>query len=148
MSIRRLRPGDRETYLAFARDFYHSPAVLAPVPDEYLARAFDELTRSDAYLAGYLAEIDGAPAGYALVPKIYAQESGGMVCWIDELYVAPAYRGRGLGQALLARVEADHPEARAFRLEVEPENGRAAALYRRLGYRPLGYQSYRKEREP
>ena len=48
--MRRIRPEDREIYLKMAHDFYHSDAVLHPVPDENLTASFDEMMRSDAYL--------------------------------------------------------------------------------------------------
>ena len=49
--IRRITAADREIYLQMAHDFYHSEAVLHPVPDEYLARSFDEMMRSEALKA-------------------------------------------------------------------------------------------------
>ena len=39
--IRKIQESDRAVYLRMAHDFYHSPAVMHPVPDSYLARGFD-----------------------------------------------------------------------------------------------------------
>lgn len=57
--------------------------------------------------------------------------------FVDELFVAPAARGRGVGTAFLAAVARDRPfGAVAVALDVSPANGRARRLYDRLGFRP------------
>jgi len=66
-------------------------------------------------------------------------ELGGEVCNIDELFVAPQYRGRGLATALFGSLtEGDPslwPTKPALALEVSLQNERARALYERLGFR-------------
>ena len=86
-----------------------------------------------------------APAGYALLQKTYSRAAGGMCIWIDEIYLRPAFRGRGLAKELFAYAEG--LKAKRLRLEVEPENGRAVALYTKLGYRFLDYRSMVKDFE-
>ena len=137
--IRPITPADRENYLRMAHDFYHSEAVLHPVPDAYFVRAFDEMMRSDAYLSGLVFEIDGKTAGYALLAKTYSQEAGGPAVWIDELYVEPAFRSQGIGKAFFAELQRIAPAAR-YRLEIEPDNLRAERLYKSMGFDVLGYK--------
>ena len=36
--IHRLTENDRDVYIEMAREFYHSDAVLHPIPDEYFVR--------------------------------------------------------------------------------------------------------------
>lgn len=139
--IRRITAADRAAYIEMAREFYQSPAVLAPVPDAYFGRTFDELMRSSGYAQAYIFEIDGETAGYALLAKTYSQEAGGLAVWVEELYLRPEHRGRGVGSEFLEFVRKDVPAAR-YRLETEPENESAARLYERHGYSPLGYVSY------
>ena len=125
-------------------DFYHSEAVLHPVPDEYLERSFDEMMRSEQYLTGLIFEYEGRTAGYALLNRSWSQEAGGMAVWIEEIYVLDEYRNRGLGRELFASLEKFAPAAR-YRLEIEPDNDRAKALYARMGFEPMGYLSMVKE---
>lgn len=147
MRLKRCRTQDREAYLRMAHDFYHSPAVLHPVPDGYLEAAFDEMIRSDVYADGFLLEGDGGERmGYVLTAKSFSQECGGQCVWVEELYVLPPYQGRGLGTQVFRLLEEYYPHCRRFRLEVEPENEGAARLYRRLGYQALGYDQYVKDR--
>ena len=69
----------------------------------------------------WLAEVDGAPAGYARFTAT----------WLDDLYVAPAYAGQGLGSALLDVVKAQRPEG--FCLWVFEMNTPARDFYARRG---------------
>ena len=136
--IRRIQESDRADYLRMAHDFYHSPAVMHPVPDSYLVRGFDEMMRSGDYMQGFIFEADGRTAGYALLCRTYSQEAGGAAVWIDEVYICPEYRGRGLGHELFRNLKTLLPAAR-YRLEIEPDNLRAEKLYRSLGFDALPY---------
>ena len=86
-------------------------------------------------------EVDGEAAGYAILSRSFSPESGSPIYWIEELYIRKAYRGHGLGTKFFSSVRKEFPSAR-LRLEVEPENTGAVALYKRLGFTPLEYVSY------
>lgn len=141
--IRKITVSDRETFLAFAKAFYASDAVLHPVPQAYHEATFDEMMRSEDYAIGYIFELDNKPVGYALLAKTFSQEAGGFVLWIEELYILPEYRSRGLGRAFLNMLREDPgPGVKRLRLEVEAENRRARRLYEALGFSPLEYLQY------
>ena len=142
--IRKITPADRDIYLAMAWEFYHSEAVLHAVPDENYVRTFDEMMRSDAYMIGLIFEWEEQVAGYALLCKTYSQEAGGMAVWIDELYLRPEFRNRGMGKAFFAELENLVPAAR-YRLETEPDNLRAEKLYKSMGFEELGYKQLVKD---
>ena len=144
--IRELKQADRELYLKMAHDFYHSPAVLHPVPDSYFERTFEECINGGTYVRAFILEYEGQPAGYGLIAKTFSQEAGGYVYWLEELYILEEFRSKGLGSEFFAYVE-EHKEEGVlrFRLEVEEDNTRAAALYERLGYKPLNYKQMMKE---
>jgi ribosomal protein S18 acetylase RimI-like enzyme len=101
-----------------------------------LARLREEPHRGRAVVC----EVDGYPAGYALLISFWSNELGGEVCTIDELYVAPEYRGRGLATELFTMLTGSEQslwptQPAALALEVSPQNERARALYERLGFR-------------
>lgn len=138
--VREFTPQDKELYMEMASEFYHSPAVLHPVPDAYFERTADEALASDAYAQIYMLEYEGRPAGYGLTAKTFSQEAGGYVIWLEELYIRPDYRSRGLGSEFFSYVENKYEgKAARFRLEVEEDNVRAVSLYKRLGYKTLDY---------
>ena len=72
--------------------------------------------------------------------KTWSQEAGGLVVWLDELYIAPAFQGHGLGSAFLRAAAGPLPQRRRLPLEVTPCNQGARNLYSRMGYAPLGYE--------
>lgn len=139
LSIRRFTGADRALYLDMAEAFYHSPAVLKPIPRAYMERTFEEMMRSDVYVDGFLLEYGGEAAGYMLIAKTFSQEPGGLAIWVEELSILEPFQGKGLGGEALKWVKARYPDCRRIRLEVERDNERAIRLYERLGYEELKY---------
>ena len=103
--IRKISLQDRSIFLTMSEEFYASPAVEHAVPHDFHVRAFDEMMRSDDYIEGFLLMDDTVPAGYALLQKTYSREAGGLTIWIDEIYLRPAFRGKGLAKAFFAFAE-------------------------------------------
>ena len=144
--IRPIASADRQDYLEMCREFYSGDAVLHPVPEQYFQRTFDTLMESDTYAKAYILEEDGRRVGYALLAKTFSQEAGGPVVWVEELYIRPTYQGKGYGTGFFRFLEQElSGQVSRLRLEYEPDNLRGAALYRRLGFTPLGYGQMVKE---
>lgn len=136
--IRRIDPNDRNLFVTLSKEFYSTDAVSHTIPHEYHEKSFDELMRSGEYIECFIFEQDGETAGYALIAKTFSPEAGGVVVWIEELYVRESFRCKGLGKAFFKYMEENYPAAR-YRLEIEPENLRAKKLYSSLGYKELPY---------
>ena len=143
VSIRKIDKNDKTLFMDFVNVFYNSDAVIAPVPDEYHEKAFDELLRGETYQEGYILEYGGQPSGYALLSKTFSQEAGGMVVWLEELFVTQEFRGKGIGSTFFDYMCENIPAVR-YRLEVEPDNKRAIALYERKGFEILPYMQMKK----
>jgi len=97
-------------------------------------RAYDFLA-SDAFWV-VLAHVGGEPAGLAHACRIPKVDERTGFLYVDEVYVAPAHRRKGVGVALLRRVKQLSEELglAGVRLLVRPENDAARALYRRAGF--------------
>src|ERR1700738_928526 len=48
--------------------------------------------------------VDGNPVGVAYASRLLSLEHGGFSGWLEELYVLPEWRGRGIGSCLIAEV--------------------------------------------
>jgi GNAT superfamily N-acetyltransferase len=86
-----------------------------------------------------LAISEEQPIGIAYAAAHLSAEHGGTVGWLEELYVAPEWRGRGAGAALLEKVTKRAQELgwRGIELEVVAGHERAVPLYTRHGFLPL-----------
>ena len=136
--FRRIKETDRELYYHYADIFYHTDAVNAPVPFENYVRTFDEMMRSDAYVRGYIFEDDGETCGFALLSRTFSQEAGGMSVTIEEIYIDPEHRNKGLATELFAYLKRQEHIMR-LRIEVEDYNLGARRLYERMGFELLPY---------
>ncbi len=145
MTLEKLTQENQGALIALMREFYHSPAVLAPVPDAHFEATCAEILSGSPFAAAFLVREADENAGYAQFSFTYSNEAGGMVVWIEELYIRPAFQNRGLGRACLEQIRARYPRAARFRLEVEPENEAARRLYARLGYVSLPYAQMIRE---
>ena len=140
LTFRPITAADETDFYTMAEEFYHSDAVLHPIPAEYHRRAFAEMMRSGQYLSGYIFTDGDNTAGFAVTNRMMQHEAGGVMVWVEDLYIRPAYRGQGLGSRFLAWLEEQlRGDAVMLRLETEPENERAQELYYRLGYENLIY---------
>jgi ribosomal protein S18 acetylase RimI-like enzyme len=88
----------------------------------------------------WLAHGDHGPLGYVVLTFGYSLEHHGVVAFVDELFVAADWRGRGLGTIGLALAEAECRASgvRTLQLEVERDNVAAQELYRRSGFNDHG----------
>lgn len=146
--IRKMTESDRDLYIEMAEEFYHSDAVLHPIPRAHFEKTAEEALKSGTYAEIYLLEYEGEPAGYGLTARTFSQEAGGQVLWIEELYIREAFRSRGLGREFFAYLEEKNKgEIARLRLEVEADNIRAISLYERLGYEVLDYVQMIKDFE-
>jgi GNAT superfamily N-acetyltransferase len=107
-----------------------------PIARADLAFAADGILRVPERGFVLLALHDGSAVGVACTSYSWTVERGGMVAWLDELYVVPAMRAHGIGNEMLARViaTAGAEGCRTVELEVETSHARAEHLYRRHGF--------------
>jgi GNAT superfamily N-acetyltransferase len=82
--------------------------------------------------------------GYCILINYWSNEYGGMIVFIDELFVVPEYRNNGIASALIKRlIQSPVNDAIALQLEVTPRNISAARLYSRLGFLPIKNKHFR-----
>ncbi|RRN78891.1 MULTISPECIES: GNAT family N-acetyltransferase [Pseudoxanthomonas] len=86
-----------------------------------------------------IAECDGQAAGFALFFVSFSTFLCKPGLYLEDLYVRPEFRGRGIGHRLMAHLAALAVERGYGRFEwsVLDWNAPAIAFYRRLGARPM-----------
>jgi GNAT superfamily N-acetyltransferase len=97
-----------------------------------------------------IAEWRGEPAGFALFFPNYSTFLGQPGMYLEDLFVLPEFRGRGIGKALLVRLAAISVEREYGRLDwsVLDWNEPAINFYRKIGARGLDdWTQYRLDGE-
>lgn len=103
------------------------------------------------YAEARIGEIGGRPVGYTLFFHTYSTFLTKPGIWLEDLFVLPDFRGKGLGKALLADLAAIAVARGCGRLEwsVLDWNAPSIAFYRGLGAVPVdGWTNYRMTGAP
>lgn len=146
MEIRELKQEDYTEVLAMMEVFYASDALLVHPEREVLERTLRDSMAGGPYVTGYGFTVENKLVGYGMVSRSYSTETGGICLWIEDIYIQPDHRRKGIGTAFLRFVEeSGKGSAVRLRLEAEPENGKAIAVYENAGFRVLGYTQLIKE---
>ena len=99
--------------------------------------ALRQLLRDPRLGAVWLIEVDEQLAGYIALCRGFSIEFNGFDAFIDEFFLSPPFRGRGVGKRVLAQIakEARRFEINAVHLEVARDNQPARRLYDSAGFR-------------
>ena len=141
--IRTMTRSDKECVLEMMRVFYASPAVFSNGSEEIFQNDIDNCVGECPFVEGYVFEREQDILGYAMVAKSFSTEFGKPCIWIEDLYMKPEYRRMGIGSSFFAFIEKKY-EGALFRLEVEEENERAIAAYKKNGFEVLPYMEMKK----
>lgn len=129
-------PEDFARLIAMVRDFYVEDSI--PYQPDLVEPGLQAVLGNPSLGAVLLLSSDElAEVGYITLGWCFSVEQGGRFVLLDELYLAPAARGRGWGRQALAvaRDWAAGQGAAVIRLEVNHHNAKAKRLYLSAGYR-------------
>ena len=130
------KPRDLELLLPLVRAYHEFEAI-----DSTAAGRESAIGRllGDASLGGiWLISSDGALCGYIALCRGFSIEFDGFDAFVDEFYLLPEFRGRGIGGLALEEIKAKARalDINALHLEVARDNERARRLYRAAGFEP------------
>ena len=138
LAIRFAQPDDTATILAFIRELAEYERLAHEViADEAQLRSSLFGVRPAAEVL--LAELAGAPVGFALFFQSYSTFLAKPGLYLEDLFVRPAARGRGVGGALMsacARIAVQRSYGR-FEWSVLDWNEPALRFYATLGAVPM-----------
>ncbi len=138
LSIRPATPEDIPLILEFIRDL----AEYERAPEQAVARPEDLLRDGWGPAPKFrvlIAEWDRRPAGFALFFHNYSTWQGRPGLYLEDLFVRPAFRGKGIGKALLVRLAqiAVQENCGRFQWQVLDWNQPSIDFYQALGARKL-----------
>jgi GNAT superfamily N-acetyltransferase len=151
LTIRPATPADIPQILALIRElaeYEREPAAAIATHADLLRDGFTEPRRFHCLIAelhreGLQPATDNlqpaTPIGFALYFFNYSTWRGHAGIYLEDLFVRPAFRGRGFGKALLARVAAIAVQEGCPRLEWAVLNWNTPAIdfYNAIGARPM-----------
>ena len=143
--IRPATPADVALILRLVRElaeFEREPDAVEATEDMLERALFGERPAAEAVIA----ELDGAPVGFALFFQNFSTWTGRPGIYLEDLYVTPAARGSGTGTALLrhlAGIALDRGCGR-FEWAVLDWNEPAINFYRAMG--AVGMDEWRVQR--
>jgi GNAT superfamily N-acetyltransferase len=145
LTIRAHTAADRQVLLGFIRELQEAERAMhdSRLPgDEVAALCYERLLERRAEIL--IAEIEGEPVGF--VSGWLAEDDDLLQTpewrrhgWISDLFVAPPWRGRGIGQQLLQAIgdQLRRKGAKRLRICALAANGTAIAAFRRFGFAPF-----------
>ena len=137
VTVRPAVEADAPVILAFIREL----AVFENEPDAVKATEAD--LRRDGWgerpvFEAMIAELDGAPVGFALTFRNYSTWEGRHGIFVEDLYVRPDARRHGVGRRLLAAVARRAVEQGCRRVDLNVLDWNPArGFYAALGFRHL-----------
>jgi ribosomal protein S18 acetylase RimI-like enzyme len=144
MLLRDVREEDAEALAQLITEFTH----LTTTPTQMQRR----LARSRGIEHPVVAELDGKVVGFASLRLLHYLGEDAPYAEISELFVLERYRRQGVGQALMAELEARARSAGASSLNVltAADNEAAVKLYRAMGFQAfsIGLQKWLTEDRP
>lgn len=134
LTIRPATEADVETILQFIRDlaeYEREPKAAVATAEDILRDGFGENPKFRVLLA----EWDGKPAGFAFYFFNYSTWLGRPGLFLEDLFVKPSLRGKGIGKALLAKLAkiAAAENCYGMKWEVLDWNQPAIDFYEKLG---------------
>ena len=100
LAIRRARPGEAGLVLSFVRELADYEKLLHEM-EATEADIDAALFGANPRLFCEIAEWDGEPAGFALYFHNFSTFLGRPGIYLEDIYVRPEFRGKGIGKALL-----------------------------------------------
>lgn len=138
IAIRKMQRGDEKFVIDLMREFFNSPATITNGSEKIFAANVENCLDDSICAEGFVFVDGGKIVGYAITAKSYSTEFGGECIWLEDIFIAEEYRGRGLGSKFIRRVKELYPE-KILRLEAEADDTRLLNFYKRFGFKELPY---------
>ncbi|KHT62118.1 GNAT family acetyltransferase [Photobacterium gaetbulicola] len=125
---------DNHIYRSYFIRLFHEylSELVVEINEAYIVEQLFELS----YFHGFICFVDNEPAGFAVCFESYSTYRAQKVLNIHDFMVSKAFRGKGIGHALLQGIEQYCASMGYLKitLEVDSDNMAATRLYKSCGY--------------
>ncbi|MBC8584715.1 GNAT family N-acetyltransferase [Youxingia wuxianensis] len=137
---RPMQKQDEQDFYKMAAQYHATDIIESDTPSSHFKNTFSEIMKGNPLIDGFMILKDGKAAGYALVSILCANEVGGIMHNLDELYILPEYRGMGLGSGFIDYFENFYADVtNLYRLELVWEDKKGQEYFEKRGYEWLEY---------
>ncbi len=128
-------PDDAPVLLTMVAAFHEETGLTSTA--EHREKAIGPLLEGSPLGCAYLIGPRRAPIGYIVISFGWSLELGGMDGFIDEFFVRPGVRGRGVGSEVLSGLlpQLESAGLKALHLEAASDQPALQRLYKRAGFR-------------
>jgi ribosomal protein S18 acetylase RimI-like enzyme len=134
-TYRRLTRDDIPVLTRFVKMFYAETRTRERIDEGKIAMTIQELGRSARKGTILIIEQGELPVGYCILVNYWSNELGGNVLCVDELYLLPGQRRKGIASDLLHILAEAAPNGSvAIQAETPRSNKSAVRLYRKMGF--------------
>ena len=132
--MRKASSEDIQRLVTLMAEFYAEGSY--PLNHRRAAEAFTALLADERLGQVWFIQADSQDVGHVVVTLCFSMEYGGLIAFVDDLFVQRAFRRAGLGTAALTEVQAFCAKrgVRAILVETGRDNAAAQAVYRRVGF--------------
>jgi diamine N-acetyltransferase len=136
ITYRTIAISDIELMLELMRGLQQDDPWSVPFREEVVRKSLCELLGTPSAGRAFLIQDEQLTVGYLVLSFDFSLEYGGKNAWIDELFIRPDFRGKGIGSEALDFAAQTAREAGAKVLHLEVNRGNPAIdLYRRNGFK-------------
>ncbi len=136
VKFRALKNADYSELRRMISALYSEDRGNEPITDKKIAKTVRELSKNHCKGKIIIFEKENVTIGYSILIFYWSNEYGGDILHVDELYVKPEHRQRGVATSFFEHIsQAFKDKIVAVQLEVRPSNTNAMNYYRRLGFR-------------
>ncbi len=138
MTIQPMTRQHASAVIHMMREFYASDAVFTNGSPAIFENDVAACVGDSPFAEGFVFIENDSVCGYAMLAHSFSTEFGKRCVWLEDLFLKESARGKGYATAFIEYLKTAYPDC-VLRLEVEKENTRAVATYRKNGFSFLPY---------
>ena len=133
--FKKYRDDDNTEIKKLITDLYREDSCGEPMTEDKINKTLHELESRPDKGSVWIFIYKNRIVGYSILINYWSNEHGGNILAIDEIYVKPSFRNRGIGSAFIRFIISNSDvSVKLLTLEVTPENNKAFKYYKNKGF--------------